>query len=267
MSGRQASGKLDNDAAAKRSVASIAYDVISSRIASGEYSANERLNEAQLVRELRVSRGAVREAMNRLASDGLIEIELNKGASIRAITRGDLSDFLQVRAVFESFAAHRAAERVNEPGVREAVLALLDQCSMLEAHPSPEGMVEHDTSFHSTVMDLSGSFVMSTEWRKLRRSRYRKRFLKLLSTNEILMSISQHREILFAILDGDSDLAGSFATKHVRLTNSRIQRMSNDQFEAIYNSTGPQFIPSERPTSATALNSKDQSRPSLVNVA
>lgn len=223
---------------AKRSVASLAYDAISERIASGDFGSNERLTEAQLVAELQVSRGAVREAMSKLAADGLIEIELNKGAVVRAITRKDMADFLQVRALFEGFAARRAAERIAEPGIREAIHEVIEQCNALEANPGPAGMIDNDTAFHSAIMDMSGNAIMAAEWRRLRRSRYRLNFLRSLSPEEIVVSTQQHREALYAILDGDPELASGFAAKHVRLTNSRIQRLSNEEFDAIFNPPG-----------------------------
>ena len=237
----------------KRSVASIAYDAISDRIASGEFGANERLTEAQLAKELQVSRGALREAMSKLAADGLIEIELNKGAIVRAITRKDLADFLQVRAMYESFAARRAAERIDEPGMRDIVHAVIEQCKAVEKHPTPEGMIENDTSFHVTILEMSGNAIMAAEWRRLRRSRYRIGFLRSLSNEEIIVSAQQHRETLYAILEGDAELAAGFAAKHVRLTNSRIQRLSNEEFEEIFNAPGKsRSVSSNRTAKRTA---------------
>lgn len=229
----------DNDPdLVRQSVASIAYDTISERITSGEYGSHERLTEAQLVKELNVSRGAVREAMSKLAADGLIDIELNKGAMVRPISRKDMADFLQVRALYEGFAARRVAERIEEPGVRDAIREVIAECDALLDNPSSEGMIANDTSFHSAIMDLSGNSIMAAEWRRLRRSRYRINFLRSLTPEEIVVSAQQHRENLYAILDGDAELASGFAAKHVRLTNTRIQRLSNEEFDAIFNSPG-----------------------------
>ena len=231
-------GEFDDTDSIKRSVATIAYDAISDRIASGEFGANERLTEAQFVKELQVSRGAVREAMSKLAADGLIEIELNKGAIVRAISRKDMADFLQVRGIYEAFAARRAAERIDEPGTRETVHDVLADCDALLANPVSEGMIHSDTSFHSAIMELSGNAIMAAEWRRLRRSRYRIGFLRSLTAEEIVVSAQQHRDTLYAILDGDPELASATAAKHVRLTNGRIQRLSNEEFDAIFNPPG-----------------------------
>lgn len=221
---------------AKRSVASLAYDRISERITSGEFAANERLTEADLVKDLGVSRGAIREAMSKLAADGLIEIELNKGAIVRAISRKDMADFLEVRALHESFAARRAAERSNEPGSRERIHDVIEECSALIENPTPEGLVELDSSFKTTLMELSGNNLMASDWRRLSRSRYRISYILARSPEEIVESAERDRETLFAILDGDPELASAAAARHVRLTNSRIQRLTNEQFDTLFNS-------------------------------
>ena len=222
----------------RQSVVSLVYDQIADRIASGEVGANEHLTEAQLVKELQVSRGAVREAMSRLASEGLIRIELNKGAVVRTISRKDMADFLQVRAIYESFAAQRAAERIDEPGAREAIHDLIEECEALAANPTSEGMIGVDTSFHSAVMDLSGNGIMAAEWRRLRRSNYRISFLRSLTPDEVIVSARQHLDILLCILDGAARRAGELSGDHVRLTNNRIQRLTNTQFDAIFNPAG-----------------------------
>jgi len=221
---------------AKRSVASLAYDRISDRITSGEFAANERLSEADLVKELGVSRGAIREALSKLAADGLIEMELNKGAVIRAISRKDMADFLEVRALHESFAARRAAERINEPGSRETIHDAIEECNVLLENPTAEGLLDVDSTFHTTIMDLSGNGIMASEWRRMRRSRPRLGYILSRSTEEILESAEWYRESLYAILDGDPELASASAAKQVRMTNSRIQRLTNEQFDALFNS-------------------------------
>lgn len=221
----------------RQSVASIAYDEIADRITAGSFGARHRLTEAQLVRDLNVSRGAVREAISRLAADGLLKIELNKGAVIRTISRQDMADFLQVRALFESFAARRAAERINEPGSRELAQEVVEHSRSLMANPSCAAMNDNDTIYHEALMALSGNALMAVEWRRMHRSRRRLGFLFSLNEEQILETSRHHLEIFEAILEGDADLASALAGKNVRLVNSRIQRLDSQSFERIFNAS------------------------------
>ncbi|KKW92025.1 MULTISPECIES: GntR family transcriptional regulator [Sphingobium] len=225
----------NEDGDIRKTVADMAYDAIAERIASAEYGALERITEARIVEEFGVSRGAAREALSRLAADGLVVLEIYKGAVVRAISRKDMADFLDVRGLFEAYAAQRSAGRINEEGARERVHEVLEHCRQLEEAPTSDGMVENDTLYHSTIMDLSGNSILPAEWRRLRRSRYRIRFIESLNRDEILETTAQTRDILHAILDGDTELAAELATRHIRLVNSRIQRMPTEQFDAIFN--------------------------------
>jgi DNA-binding GntR family transcriptional regulator len=236
----------------RQSVADLAYDEIAERIAHGEYGARERITEARIIEEFNVSRGAAREALSKLAADGLVSLEIYKGAVVRALSRKDLADFLEVRAVFEAFAAQRAAERINEPEARDKVHAILTECDLVDANPTPAGMVENDTSFHAAIMELSGNSILAAEWRRLRRSRYRIRFLRSLTTKEIKESIAQHRDVLLAIVDGDAALASAIASKHVRMVNSRIQRLSNDKFDELFNPPAQRLPKDKADTAAPA---------------
>jgi DNA-binding GntR family transcriptional regulator len=245
----------------RQSVADLAYDAISDRIVSGEYGASERITEARIVEEFNVSRGAAREALGKLAADGLVALEIYKGAVVRALSRKDLADFLEVRGVFESFAAQRSAERINEPGTREAIHAVLEECAALEADPTPDGMVKNDTSFHAAIMEMSGNSILAAEWRRLRRSRYRVRFIQSLTTKEIKESAVQHRQVLHAILDGDPNLAGALASKHVRMTNSRIQRLPNEKFDALFNPPSRKTQLSVAPPMSSAPRKRGKAAP------
>src|SRR4051812_36965206 len=104
---------------AKQSTVDYVCDAIIKRIEAGRYDAGEHLTEGRLIAELGSSRGSLRQAFDRLAALGMLQLLPNRGASVPRLTRQDLSDFMQLRAVHESFATRRAAERIDEPGCRD----------------------------------------------------------------------------------------------------------------------------------------------------
>lgn len=218
----------------RKSAVGVVYDAIVDSVVTGQLGGNERLTEARLSGELGVGRGAVREAMNKLAADGVIELIPNKGAVVRVVTRKDVSDFFQVRGIFESFAARRAAQRINESGVRELALDLVDEIERIKAHPDREAFVAHDENFHAGIMDSSDNSILAAEWRRLRRSRHRTSFLQRLTEEQILVSLDQHLGILKAILAGDDAAAAELGWRHVGLTSGRVQNLPNKEFTDIY---------------------------------
>ena len=89
-----------------------------------------RLIEAELTQTLAVSRGPVREALRRLAAEGLVEHIPNKGGAVRRISRTEMREAFEVRIALESLAAKLAAQRddaLAHATFREAVGSLSDE--------------------------------------------------------------------------------------------------------------------------------------------
>ena len=220
------------------SVVNETYQTIIASIGQGKLKAGQRLTEAWLTAELGVSRGSVREAMHRLSSDGIIEFYPNRGAVVRRLTRQDLAEFFQIRTVLESFAARRAAERINEAGARDRVIAMVEEIERLQVAPSGETFPNHDTDLHNLILELSGNNLLHQEWRRMRQSRFRMNYLANSPPEQIGSSLQEHRKILLAVLDGDAAAASAAASDHVEMTNSRIQRLPQAVFQHLFNIFG-----------------------------
>ena len=90
-----------------------AYDQIRRGIVEGRYRPGERLVEQRIAEELDLSRTPVREAFRRLQSEGLVEVQPNRGVSVRGLTVGEIGDLYELRARLEAMAAERAAARAS----------------------------------------------------------------------------------------------------------------------------------------------------------
>lgn len=105
-----------------QSVVDQVYAAVRSRILSGELEGGTRLLQTSLAEELGVSRTPLREALRRLSTEGLVELEANRGATV---AKRDLADMLhawRARLALEPVAAGLAAE-VREPGALERMRA------------------------------------------------------------------------------------------------------------------------------------------------
>jgi len=87
-------------------------------IAAGRYVPGQRLMEADLTRTLKVSRGPVREALKRLAAERVIVLTRHRGAHVRALTRAEVDDLMEVIEVLMGTSARLAARHVDEGGNR-----------------------------------------------------------------------------------------------------------------------------------------------------
>src|SRR5262249_24323267 len=132
------------------------YEWLRAAIASGRLQPNERLVEADVVRATGSSRSAVRTALVRLAQEGLVEPERNRGARGRMVGEGEAVEILQARAVLEALTARGAAERADA----EDVAGLREILASMRARLDADDLVgasERNAALHARVLALSGN--------------------------------------------------------------------------------------------------------------
>lgn len=100
-------------------------------IVSGEVGIGERLVERDLADRLAISRIPLREAIQRLAHEGLVNIVRNRGAVVRMLTESDVRDIYDLRALLEGDAIYRSVKRLDNETLARAELAhrLLEDAS------------------------------------------------------------------------------------------------------------------------------------------
>ncbi|WP_117237567.1 GntR family transcriptional regulator [Thermus sediminis] len=131
------------------------YGHLRGLLLSGRFAPGERLSEPLLAKELGVSRTPVREALMRLAEEGLVELVPGKGARVRVFTPEEVEEVYGARALLEGEAAREAALRATpwELSQLEAALKAIDE--------APEGdypeQMRRDLEFHRTLVRLSGN--------------------------------------------------------------------------------------------------------------
>src|SRR4051794_30600586 len=102
---RAADGKPGTAESAARGQLEYTYQRLKDAITNGVYMPHQRLIEAEVTQALGVSRTTLRAALIRLHEDGLVEIEVNRGARVRAFSLDEAVQILLVREVLEGLAA------------------------------------------------------------------------------------------------------------------------------------------------------------------
>lgn len=125
-------------------------------IGQGELAPGQQLNETALSRSLGVSRGPLREAMQRLTQEGLLVSIRNRGVFVIEITDDDVRDMYLARTAIERAAAARLAE--TDPATAQADLLRIVQ-AMAEAaeRDDLDGVTEADIDFHTALVALARS--------------------------------------------------------------------------------------------------------------
>src|SRR4051794_41159482 len=102
---RSANGQIGAADSAARGQLEYAYQRLKDAIMNGVYMPHQRLIEAEVTQALGVSRTTLRAALIRLHEEGLVEIEVNRGARVRAFSLDEAVQILRVREVLEGLAA------------------------------------------------------------------------------------------------------------------------------------------------------------------
>src|SRR5919202_1877571 len=91
------------------------HDHLRTEIRAGRLLPGTELNEVALSQELGVSRGPIREALGRLAAEGLVTVRPRRGAVVRALSGDEFAEAYQVREALEVLAVRLAVPRLEPP--------------------------------------------------------------------------------------------------------------------------------------------------------
>ncbi len=204
--------------------------LIRHRILEGFFAPGQRLVENELTQSFGVSRGPLREALQRLAADGLIDIAPYRGAAVTRVSRTELTDTLKVRESLEGLAARLAAERIDHADNRaraEEVRASLVTATTAADH---NVYLDENDAFHRFIVALSGNTVLGRQIEQLQLPTLRAAFFKLISAEIRTQSIAEHLELIDAVLAGNTEGAEQLMAEHVHRTNELALRLPDELF-------------------------------------
>jgi DNA-binding GntR family transcriptional regulator len=133
-----------------------AYAAIRAQVVDFRMKPGERVNEFQLARQLGLSRTPVREALNRLASEGFLELTPNRGFFFRPPDSEALVQFYEVRSVLERGAFRLACERATDAAIAD-VAGFWSDAKLIYLRDDPDEKLDLDEGFHLRVAALSGN--------------------------------------------------------------------------------------------------------------
>lgn len=196
------------------------YHQLRRLIIEGHYAPGARLVEDRLARDLGVSRTPVRQALARVASEGLVQIFPNRGAVVRTFTRADLLDAYELRAIMEGHAAARAARQITADqlaALEQAAAALEGSLSRSFASRAEEVhfLVEQNQLFHSTIVHAAGNRRLATMLPVVVDVPLQYRSFYWYSRAERAVSNFFHQGILRALRDADADRARALMQEHI----------------------------------------------------
>ncbi|MCS0599945.1 GntR family transcriptional regulator [Streptomyces sp. LP11] len=191
------------------------YEALLELITTRALGPGRHLVESELAGHLGVSRQPVREALQRLSTEGWVDLRPAQGAFVHEPTEEEADQLLTVRTLLEAEAARLAAAHADSPGI--AVLEEL--CAEGESAVAAEDVdraVALNAAFHAKVMELAGNTVLAELAAQVDR-RIRWSYTPV-ARQRGAQSWAEHRELITAIADHDEQRATHLMREHTEHT-------------------------------------------------
>lgn len=193
---------------------------------------SEALSEKELSLQLGVSRTPVREALIRLADEGLIDILPQRGSFVAPIRLKDVEEAQFIRESLEVAVVKRLAGHCS-PVFLSNLHANLAQQERAVAHEDHDLFLDLDEAFHKSFCDAAG---LSKSWRVIQSVKLqmdRVRYLSLPDPGQLNTLLAQHRAVFEAVEKGEVDTASLAMSAHLREVLRTANRLSLERADLL----------------------------------
>jgi DNA-binding GntR family transcriptional regulator len=195
------------------SLADQAYEGLLAAIADGRLRPGERVRETSLAGELGISRTPIREALQRLARDGLIQLDARNGARVAELSLGAIQELYDLREILEGSTARLAALGATANNLQRLNAILEKEAAHLG---DPATLAKLNKLYHQTLCEAANN-------------RYLASAVATFSTTLLLLgpttlaakqrageSHAEHRAVVEAVAAGDAERAEALMRGHIR---------------------------------------------------
>lgn len=209
------------------------YALLHQAIVRGQLLPNQRLVELELAQKFGVGRAAVRAALARLAQDGLVEREPNRGARVRAISEAEAAEMLEVRAVLEGLAARYAARNATAQAlaalqeIHTQMQTCLEQGDLL-------GISELNARWHDQLLTIAHHQTVTGLIHRLRAQHVRFQYRTLLVPGRARHSLEEHQAIMVAMAAHDEAAAENAMRQHLTSAADALRQSDKSSNPAVY---------------------------------
>jgi DNA-binding GntR family transcriptional regulator len=189
-------------------------DWIRRMIRTRRFVPGQRLVEIDIIRQTRASRFKVREALQRLESEGLVEIEEFRGASVRNPSMEEVRQLYRARGALEGVCAADFTRNATDEQ-REKLISIAREMEQCVEEGAPEHFGRLNALWHNLIMEGAGDLVIKGIVQRLNTPIHHLVFETFYRGKRLRAAAADHREIIDAILARDADTAERKMRQHV----------------------------------------------------
>lgn len=189
-------------------------DWVRNRIRNGRFSPGQRLVEVDIIRQTGASRSKVREALQRLEGEGLVQIEEFRGASVKSTGLEEVAQIYRARIALEGICAADFARHASDQDKRQlcAVQDQLDQCVIDRA---PDRFGRLNLEWHRIIVQGSGNSVIAELLKRLNVPIHRLLFESFYDESRLRTANADHKKMVALLLAGDAEGAEAAMRGHI----------------------------------------------------
>lgn len=189
-------------------------DDLRSDIVAGQFPAGDRLIESQLCARYSCGRAVARAALVQLESEGLVERQPNRGATVRRISVAEAIEITEARAVLERFIAARAARNAKPSDVEE-LEDIVDRMRVAVGSDDTAAYSELNWKLHARLREIGRHTVAADLVHNLRNRAVSHQYRLAMMPGRPNESLEQHAAIVDAVVAGDESAAASAMDAHL----------------------------------------------------
>lgn len=193
-------------------------------IFDGTFANGDRLDEVRLAEQFGVSRTPLREAFQRLALSGLVQLIPRRGAFVRQPGPVELMEMFEVMAELEAVCGRLAAKRISDQALDELNDANAKCQAAVDAQDSDAYYVENER-FHRILYRESGNGFLEQEACKLHKRLKPFRRQQLRFRGRLAQSMDEHKAVVQALVRGDGEAAANALRDHVAVQGEKFHTL------------------------------------------
>jgi DNA-binding GntR family transcriptional regulator len=190
------------------------YDYLRRGIVTGQFLPGQRLNLDELEAQLKISKMPIKEAIGRLAAEGLLDIQARRGTYIGRVEARDLAETFEVRRALEMLAGELAAQRVT----KAEITRLRGLIAQMEASQDVGEHLDLNFQFHGLIVELSDNRKLIEMYHRLRVPiqvagiHYRSEDW----VQRVAQEQKEHRAIVRALEQKDAEAVSRAISQHIK---------------------------------------------------
>jgi DNA-binding GntR family transcriptional regulator len=212
------------EAADARSLSDQAYYRIRELIVTLELAPGSPVSERELMERLALGRTPIREALQALARECLVEVYPRRGMFVSGVDVRDLAGLSEVRLTLEPRAARLAAERATDAD-RASIALLLKELEHVRDKPEERTLIDLDQRIHRHIYEWTHNPFLAATLNEYYVLTLRIWFLALDRVTRLEDAVREHRELLRAIRAGNAERAEEAMRRHVTGFEDAIRRV------------------------------------------